>query len=39
MRGSHKPDLKNILIENAPNCETYPASKIVVNGGALLHQA
>ena len=31
MRNSHKPDLKNILIENARNFETYPASKIVVD--------
>ena len=38
MRESHKSDLKNILIENVPNFETYPASKIVVDGCALFHQ-
>ena len=38
MRESHKSDLKNILIENVHNFETYPTSKIVVDGGALLHQ-
>ena len=38
MRESHKSDLKNILIENAHNFETYPANKFVVDGGALLHQ-
>ena len=38
MRESHKSDLKNILIENVLNFETYPASKIVVDGCALLHQ-
>ena len=37
MRESHKSDLKNILIENVHNFETYPTSKIVV-GGALLYQ-
>ena len=35
---SHKSDLKNIFIENARNFKTYPDSKIVVEGGALLHQ-
>ena len=35
---SHKSDLKNILIENVHNFETYPASKFVADGGALLHQ-
>ena len=38
MRESHKSDRKNILIENLHNFETYPGSKIVVDGGALLHQ-
>ena len=38
MQESHKSDLKNILIENANNFETYPASKIVVDGGALFYQ-
>ena len=38
MRESHKSDLKNILIENAHNFEIYLASKIVIDGGALLHQ-
>ena len=38
MRESHKSDLKNILVENLLNFETYPGSKIVVDGGALLHQ-
>ena len=38
MRESHKSDLKNILIENVHNFETYPTCKIVVDGGALLHQ-
>ena len=38
MRESRKSDLKNILIENVHNYETYPTSKIVVNWGALLHQ-
>ena len=38
MGESYKFDLKNILIENVHNFETYPVSKIVVNGGALLHQ-
>ena len=37
MRRSYS-DLKNILIENVHNFETYPTSKIVVDGGALLHQ-
>ena len=37
MRESHKSDLKNIIIENPHNFETYPASKIVVDGGALVH--
>ena len=31
MRESQKSDLKNIIIENAHNFETYPASKIVVD--------
>ena len=35
---SHKFDLKNILIENVHNLETYPTNKVVVDGGALLHQ-
>ena len=30
MRESHKSDLKNILIENAHNFETYPTNKFVV---------
>ena len=38
MRESHKSDLKNILFEKAHNFETYPDSKIVIDGGALLHQ-
>ena len=38
MRESHKSDRKNILIENLHNFETYPGSKIVVDGGALLYQ-
>ena len=38
MQESHKSDLKNVLIENAYNFETYPASKIVVDGGALFYQ-
>ena len=38
MRELHKSDLQNILIENVYNFETYPTSKIVVDGGALLHQ-
>ena len=38
VRETHKSDLKNILIENAHNFETFYASKIVVGGGALLHQ-
>ena len=38
MRKSHKFDLKNILIENVHNFETYPKNKVVVDGGALLHQ-
>ena len=37
MRESQKSDLKNIIIENAHNFETYPASKIVVDEGALVH--
>ena len=39
MRESHKSDLEKILIENVHNFETYPTSKIVVDGGAPLHQA
>ena len=38
MRESHKSNLKNILIENFRNFETYPTNKIVVDGGALLYQ-
>ena len=38
MRESHKSDLKNIFFEKAHNFETYPASKIVIDGGALPHQ-
>ena len=38
MRESHKSDLKNIFSEKAHNFETYPASKIVIDGGALPHQ-
>ena len=30
MRESHKSDLKNILIENAHNFETYPTNKFFV---------
>ena len=35
---SHTNLILRILTENVPNFETYPASKIVVDGGALLHQ-
>ena len=38
MRQSHKSHLRNILIENAHNSKTYPANKVVADGGALLHQ-
>ena len=38
MRESHKSDVKNILLENTRIFENYPSSKIVVDGGALLHQ-
>ena len=38
VHNSHKSDLKNSLIENAHKFQIYPASKIVVDGGALLHQ-
>ena len=38
MRESHNSDIKNILIENVHNFKTCPARKIVVDGGALLHQ-
>ena len=38
MRKSQKSDLKNFLVENVHNFETYPASTIVVDEGALLHQ-
>ena len=37
LKESQKSDLKNIIIENAHNFETYPASKIVVDGGTLVH--
>ena len=35
---SHTNLILRILTENVPNFETYPASKVVVDGGALLHQ-
>ena len=38
MLESHKSDIKNNIIEKAYNFESYPASKIVVDGGVLLHQ-
>ena len=38
MRWSHKSDLKNIVIENVHNSDTYGTSKVDVDGGALLHQ-
>ena len=38
MRWSHKSDLKNIVIENVHNSDSYGTSKVDVDGGALLHQ-
>ena len=38
MRKTTKANLKNLLVENAESLDKIPNGKIIVDGGALLHQ-